>query len=127
MAFTRFNAERGGMVPLQATFKKDGALADPYNYNQITVDILNTDGSFVTGPFFGSETDIELSGLIPARDSVGVFTYNFQTLSGMDIGTYQDRWNNIQFSAGSDVISGVFSFSILYNTEDQSDWDVIPG
>jgi hypothetical protein len=128
MSFTRFTGERGGTITLEAIFKKDGVLADPYSSGVMTVDILDETGTtYVNGNYFGSPSPINLSGLVPTRMSAGVYNYDFVTIPTMTIGTYIDRWNDIQYSSGSDVVSGVFSFTIRYNTEDLSDWDVLPG
>lgn len=128
MTFSRFNGERGGVSRLEAKFYKDGALSDPYSQNSMSVDILNSTGTaYISGLYFGSPTTIHLSGLSPVRSGIGIYYYDFLTLSGMAIGSYLDRWNGIQYTAGADVTSGVFSFTIRYNTEDLSDWDVIPG
>jgi len=129
MSFTRFQGQRGGIVKLDAKFYKDGVLTDPYaDETVMTVDLLLTDQTtYINGLYNGSPVAINLSGLTPDKDGTGLFSYSFQTLSGMAIGNYVDRWNNIQYTAGSTVTSGVYAFTVTYNTEDLSDWDVIPG
>jgi len=128
MPFTRFTAQRGGTVTLEAIFRKDGELEDPYSQTNMYVDLYQSDmTTFISGLYLGSPTNIHMSGLSVTRGSQGYYFYDFLTLSGLDVGTYIDVWRNIQYIESSPVTSGIFAFNIFYNTEDLSDWDVLPG
>ena len=113
MVYSRFNAHRGGIVRLETHFYLNDILVDPYSVDTMSIDILNDTGTaLVSGLYFGSSTIVSLSGLSPTRQTAGHFTYDLQTISGMSVGSYIDRWNGIQLTNLDPVISGVFPFTI---------------
>lgn len=128
MVYSRFNAQRGGVVRLETRFYANGVLTDPYSVNSMSVDILDSTGTaLVSGLYFGSSTPVALSGLTPYRESTGYLYYDLQTISGMQVGSYFDRWNSIQLTELDPLTSGVFPFTISFNEEDLADWDIQPG
>lgn len=132
---TRFNAVRGETLTLTTSFIKytnnSGVLTDPYQPENIRVDILNNEATaLISGVTIGGPGATETpawSGLVPSGTSTGVYEVTLELPSGMQVGLYRDQWQNVQFTVADTPQDFTYGFSVRYNDEDLSDWDVLPG
>ena len=83
---SRATAQQGSTARLYINFRKNAELKDPYDPGTVTL--------------IDSQSSTIVSGLVPTKESEGVYYIDYAISVSAEIGTWIDRWASVVYASG---------------------------